>query len=172
MFVYALLNMSDAHRKARLKHLIATDYGSLVAFAAAVGKGKARVSQMAGPNQPFGERAARHLEEAALLPAEWFNNDWPTPHETRKLGHKVAEPQAGYHITAKSITASAESTSARSAILALGEVLRAMDSTDRDIATLILRDLASDPTKAHEMAEKFDRLLGGNPKQEDQRKAG
>ena len=75
--------MNDAHRKARLKHLIANDYGRQVDFVNATGISKARISQMAGAAQPFGEDAARRLANELGLVAEWFNLNLPTPKEHR-----------------------------------------------------------------------------------------
>ncbi|OWG18837.1 hypothetical protein KDK82_2317 [Delftia sp. K82] len=73
--------MNDEHRKERLRHLIATDYGKQVDFVRATGLNKARVSQMAGTKEPFGEEAARRLAAELRLPADWFNLSLPTPKE-------------------------------------------------------------------------------------------
>lgn len=75
--------MNDEHRKARLRHLIATDYGRQVDFTRATGLPKGRVSQMAGHKEPFGEVAARNLAEDLDLPSDWFNLTLPTPKEKR-----------------------------------------------------------------------------------------
>ena len=73
--------MNDAHRKARLNHLIDHDYGRAADFVRATGISKARVSQMAGPGQPFGEAAARKLAQDLGLHEDWFNQTQPTPKE-------------------------------------------------------------------------------------------
>ena len=73
--------MNDAHRKARLNHLIDHDYGRAADFVRATGISKARVSQMAGPGQPFGEAAARKLAQDLGLHEDWFNQVRPTPKE-------------------------------------------------------------------------------------------
>lgn len=73
--------MNDAHRKARLKYLIDHDYGRAADFVRATGISKARVSQMAGAGQPFGEAAARKLAQDLELHEDWFNHTWPTPKE-------------------------------------------------------------------------------------------
>lgn len=85
--------MNDEHRKARLNHLIATDYGRQADFVRATGIGKARVSQMAGKKEPFGEEAARRLAEELNLSPDWFNLSLPTPKETRQ-GLKLVEAPA------------------------------------------------------------------------------
>lgn len=73
--------MNDAHRKARLNHLIDHDYGRAADFVRATGISKARVSQMSGPGQPFGEAAARKLAQDLGLHEDWFNQTLPTPKE-------------------------------------------------------------------------------------------
>ena len=85
--------MNDEHRKARLNHLIATDYGRQADFVRATGIGKARVSQMAGKKEPFGEEAARRLAEELNLSSDWFNLSLPTPKEAR-LGLNLVEAPA------------------------------------------------------------------------------
>lgn len=75
--------MNDAHRKLRLNHLISTDYGRQVDFVRVTNLGKARVSQMAGAKEPFGEEAARRLAQEIGLHEDWFNHTWPTPKEER-----------------------------------------------------------------------------------------
>lgn len=75
--------MNDEHRKARLRHLIATDYGRQTDFVESTGLSKSRVSQMVGPKEPFGEAAARKLAEEIGLPSDWFNLSLPTPKEKR-----------------------------------------------------------------------------------------
>lgn len=72
--------MNDAHRKARLRHLIKTDYGDRKAFMEATGVSKGRLSQMLG-KEPFGEKAANNLQEELGLPAGWFSLNEPTPKE-------------------------------------------------------------------------------------------
>lgn len=73
--------MNDAHRKARLRHLIASDYGKAADFARATGISKARVSQMTGETEPFGEAAARKLAQDLNLDENWFNGTQETPKE-------------------------------------------------------------------------------------------
>lgn len=167
--------MSDAHRKARLKHLIAEDYGKPAVFAVAAGKSKGRVSQMYGPNAPFGELAARSLAQKIRLPDDWFNNNWPTPKEAKRLGVLVSEPYPSSEAATTSkapIQLSAVRQTPGSLLVQLGEALRLLDATDRAIAGLILRDLAADPTQAQEMGDKLDRLVGGVASAGDHRKAG
>lgn len=103
MKVYDLLNMNDAHRKARLNHLIATDYGKPIDFARATGMNKARVSQITSAEEPFGEAAARNLARKLDLHDDWFNHTWPTPKEAGKAGKSpdlsdVQESAAIYHL--------------------------------------------------------------------------
>lgn len=76
--------MNDAHRKARLKHLIATDYGRPSDFVRETGVSKGRVSQMTGTKEPFGEGAARKLAIELDLHEDWFNHNWPTPKEAAR----------------------------------------------------------------------------------------
>lgn len=79
--------MRDAHRKARLAHLIAADYGSRSAFMAAHDWiSKSRLSQALGEKQPFAEDAALIWEQKLDLPTGWFSNTWPTPKEARSGG--------------------------------------------------------------------------------------
>lgn len=74
--------MNDAHRKARLRHLIDTDFGgSQAELAKAAQASKSRVSQMAGEKEPFGEEAARRLAYALGLTEDWFSTEQPTPKE-------------------------------------------------------------------------------------------
>lgn len=82
--------MNDEHRKERLRHLIATDYGKQADFVRATGIGKARVSQMVGSKEPFGEEAARRLAGELHLPEDWFNLTLPTPKE-RSRGPRLVE---------------------------------------------------------------------------------
>lgn len=98
--------MNDAHRKARLNHLIAADYGRPADFVLATGISKARVSQMAGPDEPFGESAARNLARKLDLDDDWFNLQSPTPKEAAAQLFKesqgaddfrVQEPQTSYN---------------------------------------------------------------------------
>lgn len=90
------------HRKTRLRHLIATDYGGKQAHMAAASPlkddgeheyNRSRINQLAGDAEPFGEGAARKLEESYGLPKGWFNNLWPTPREAERLGVPM---EAGY----------------------------------------------------------------------------
>ncbi len=76
--------MREAHRKARLAHLIKTDYESRTAFLAAHDWiSKSRLSQVIGPKEPFAEDAAMVWEDRLGLPVGWFSNTWPTPKESR-----------------------------------------------------------------------------------------
>lgn len=90
------------HRKSRLRHLIATEYGGKQAHMAVASPLKAdgeheynrsRINQLAGDTEPFGEGAARKMEQSYGLPAGWFNNVWPTPSEAKALGTPM---EAGY----------------------------------------------------------------------------
>lgn len=76
--------MNDTHRKNRLRHLIATDYGRPADFVSATGISKGRVSQITGSKEPFGEGAARKLAVELGLHEDWFNHEWPTPKEEAK----------------------------------------------------------------------------------------
>lgn len=88
--------MNDAHRKARLRHLIATDYGnSQIELARAAQISKSRLSQMAGEKEPFGEEAARRLAYQLGLDSNWFNSSSLTPREAHGA-RNVAEPSSGY----------------------------------------------------------------------------
>lgn len=63
-----------ALRKQKLVHLIATTYGDdRGTFLRASGLSKGRLSQLLDPEQPFGEVAARNLEERLRLPAGYFD---------------------------------------------------------------------------------------------------
>lgn len=73
--------MNDEHRKARLNHLIAQDYGRASDFVRLTGIGKARVSQMTSAAHPFGEVAARKLAQELGLIEDWFSQTLPTPNE-------------------------------------------------------------------------------------------
>lgn len=84
--------MRDNHRKARLRHLIETDYGSSANFARETEFSKARVSQASGPKEPFAEDAATKWEDTLGLPRGWFNNTWPTPKEARRMKTPVDQP--------------------------------------------------------------------------------
>lgn len=81
--------MNDAHRKTRLRHLIATDYGKAADFARATGISKARVSQMTGDTEPFGEAAARKIAQDLDLDENWFNSTLPTPKEASSSARPV-----------------------------------------------------------------------------------
>lgn len=94
--------MNDEHRKERLRHLIATDYGKQADFVRATGLGKARVSQMAGVKEPFGEEAARRLAAELRLPADWFNLLLPTPKEKGRGLRLVESAPPGEPISQKS----------------------------------------------------------------------
>ena len=82
--------MNDTHRKARLNHLIATDYGKPADFARATGLSKARVSQIAGDAEPFGEAAARKLAQDLGLNEDWFNINEKTPKESAVAARSTA----------------------------------------------------------------------------------
>ena len=56
-------------------------------------------------------------------------------------------------------------------LMRLGAILSSMDATDRGMAALLLRDLAEAPTRASELADKFDRLLGELPAAVEQHRA-
>lgn len=105
--------MNDAHRKARLNHLIASDYGRQADFVQATGISKARVSQIAGNKEPFGEGAARKLAGELDLHEDWFNHEWPTPKEATRAKYK-SQPSLGTHHAqerAESYTASSDTES-------------------------------------------------------------
>ena len=84
--------MRDDQRKARLRHLIKTDYGTSANFARETAFSKSRVSQVAGPKEPFAEDAANKWEDSLGLPRGWFNNTWPTPKEARRMKIKIDQP--------------------------------------------------------------------------------
>lgn len=90
--------MRDEHRKARLRHLIKTDYGSQAKFAKDTAISESRTSQAAGKKEPFAEDAATLWEGKLGLPKGWFNNTWPTPKEAGKLGVRIED---GYPATAR-----------------------------------------------------------------------
>lgn len=83
--------MRDEHRKARLRYLIKTDYGTQVKFTQLTPFSESRTSQAAGKKEPFAEDAAAIWEEKLGLPTGWFNNTWPTPKEAAELGVKMTE---------------------------------------------------------------------------------
>lgn len=145
--------MSDEFRKARLNHLIQTDYQSQVKFAFAHDLSKGRVSQMLGKEHPFGERAANNLEERLGLERGWFNSDWPTPLEVRKQGGKpIPINIEGGKADPYSYTAN---------ILRLGDLLKSLDATDKSMVGLLLESLVKEPSEAANLAAKLERLLGG-----------
>ncbi len=94
--------MNDEHRKERLRHLIAADYGKQVDFVRATGLGKARVSQMVGAKEPFGEEAARRLAGELRLPEDWFNLNLQTPKEKNRGLRLVESAPPGEPIPQKS----------------------------------------------------------------------
>ncbi len=83
--------MNDAHRKARLRHLITTDYGKAADFVRATGISKARVSQMTGDTEPFGEAAARKLAQDLNLDENWFNGTLATPKEANQMSSQATD---------------------------------------------------------------------------------
>lgn len=63
-----------ALRKQKLTQLIADNYGDdRGTFLKASGLSKGRLSQLLDPAEPFGEVAARNLEERLQLPAGYFD---------------------------------------------------------------------------------------------------
>ncbi|KQR62636.1 S24 family peptidase [Acidovorax sp. Leaf160] len=88
--------MRDDHRKARLAHLIKTDYGDERKrfMDAHEWVSKSRLSQVLG-SQPFAEDAGFEWAERIGLPRAWFNNSWPTPKESKALGIPVDQPYPG-----------------------------------------------------------------------------
>lgn len=61
-------------RRQRLRDLIDTRFrGDRGAFLSAAGLSKGRLSQLLDPNMPFGDNAARNLEERLELPAGYFD---------------------------------------------------------------------------------------------------
>lgn len=61
-------------RRQRLRDLIQTRYrGDRSAFLSASGLTKGRLSQLLDPKFPFGDNAARNLEERLELPAGYFD---------------------------------------------------------------------------------------------------
>lgn len=63
-----------ALRKQKLASLIADSYGDdRGAFLRASGLSKGRLAQLLDPKEPFGEVAARNLEERLQLPAGYFD---------------------------------------------------------------------------------------------------
>jgi SOS-response transcriptional repressor LexA len=74
----------DATRRARLAHLLATRYeGDRARLIAETGLTKGRISQLLS-SDPFGERAARDLEDKLGLPSRWFDLE-EQQRETRHL---------------------------------------------------------------------------------------
>lgn len=64
-----------ALRKHKLAHLIATKYGDdRGLFLKASGISKGRLSQLLDPDEPFGEVAARNLEERLQLEPGYFDS--------------------------------------------------------------------------------------------------
>ena len=159
--------MSDAPRKARLNYLIKNDYETAGKFVAATRIGKARVSQMCSPNHAFGEKAGITLAEKLELPERWFENEWPTPKEAKLFGLRPGMP---YPADTKAVQP-IQDMSLNDLIRRLGNTLKAVDRTDLSIAALIFKDLCDNPDRVNEMADKFDRLLGGVlPHQDEKQK--
>lgn len=64
-----------ALRKQKLSQLIAENYGDdRGKFLKAAGITKGRLSQLLDPDEPFGEVAARNLEERLQLPPGYFDS--------------------------------------------------------------------------------------------------
>ena len=86
MFMLYII-MRDQHRKGRLAHLVAADYGGRSAFVEAnPWCSPARLSQTLGKRCPFAEDASMLWEGRLGLPRGWFNSNAPTPNEARRLG--------------------------------------------------------------------------------------
>jgi SOS-response transcriptional repressor LexA len=76
--VYSPLNM-DATRRARLAKLLATRYkGDRAQLINDSGLSKGRISQLLEGSEPFGERAARGLEQRLNLPERWLDQYDPS----------------------------------------------------------------------------------------------
>jgi SOS-response transcriptional repressor LexA len=88
----------DAHRKERLRHLIATRFdGDRKAFQDATGLTKGRVTQLLDPDLPFGELAAERLTDKLGLTDRWFEqgaNNGGTGAGIRRIP-VISEVQAG-----------------------------------------------------------------------------
>lgn len=68
----------DSLRRQKLRHLIATKYGgNRGAFLEQSGLSKGRLSQLLDPEQPFGERAARNIEDRLGLAVGYFETLTP-----------------------------------------------------------------------------------------------
>lgn len=57
----------------------------------ATGLSKARLSQIAGDTEPFGEAAARKLAQDLGMPEDWFNHTWPTPKEAARSPSDISK---------------------------------------------------------------------------------
>lgn len=65
----------DALRRQKLQHLIDTKFGSdRQRFLKVADMTKGRLSQLLKPGKPFGELAARRLEDRLSLPAGYFDS--------------------------------------------------------------------------------------------------
>ncbi len=64
----------DALRRQKLRHLLDTRFGNdRQRFLKAAHMTKGRLSQLLDPNMPFGDRAARNLEDRLALPPGYFD---------------------------------------------------------------------------------------------------
>ena len=62
-------------RRSKLQHLLASRFaGDRGRFLTASGLTKGRLSQLLDPEQPFGDNAARNLEERLHLPEGYFDS--------------------------------------------------------------------------------------------------
>lgn len=160
--------MNDAHRKARLRHLIATDYGRQADFVRASGMSKSRLSQIVGPSEPFGEEAARRLAHLLQLPEHWFNLLLPTPKEERtelKRGSANTAP-APFHSEAPPSYANVIPGPATPASPTLAQALEVVacalmlsDDLTRDQVRPLLARLVDEPGRAPEIVPRIDALL-------------
>lgn len=66
----------DSLRRSRLEELIRTRYkGERAGLLREAGLTSGRITQLLDPNEVFGERAARSLEQKLGLPARWFEQE-------------------------------------------------------------------------------------------------
>jgi hypothetical protein len=178
--VYALLNMNEAHRKQRLLHLLATDYaGKKVAMARTLGNEnkKARITQLAGDTEPFGEGAAENLESGLDLPTGWFNHTWPTPKEAEQYKIPIDQDYpAGIGIFSKEepVAKQAEKPdfhprpiTLEEAFHAIAEALSGVNETGRKSAQAILAGLAINPDEEEGAAAMLNVLVAKYPLKPD-----
>jgi len=149
--------MDEPHRKARLRHLIDTDYVDQQAFADKFKIPKGRVSQMAGPNHPFGQIAARRLEQKAGLPAGWFDQRWLTPIESKTSGQSMTAPSTP---TAEIHTIQTTPQGIRPTLQTLAAWISGLDDTGRKMAAIPLAELALKPENSEVNIDHLARLLG------------